>query len=225
MMMTTIMLVSASFLLLVTKYNFVSSFTHRVTTGVAHRTGVRLGASMGFENFAKTIQILVESHRESLAANMKLHEDAMKAKDDYIDLLKVEIMGMKGTLTCRGVLEAAANDVGVANGLGSRSSTSEDLSALKDAYSKYKKGERVGRRTYILISAWKEHVEMKRSNDPGKYYRDLYRELSKDIHGAKWSGPSVKHFFKKDQTEYLKIFKEICKSYNLNLGDFELKQQ
>jgi len=166
----------------------------------------------------KAVEIAESSRKDTIQAAETSRKDTRKDLQDLISILKIQLLQAKGTMTCRGLLEEATRDVIYENGLNSRMPISDALSKLDVAYPKWQQDpKKVGRRTAALLSAWRDCVKRELSDSPGMYYRELYQELSKEMHGAGWSGPSVKFTFAKDQKDYLCIFKAICDSYDLKL--------
>jgi len=167
-----------------------------------------------WKGLVEGLEQALERADKALASN----EKSLKFVEDLIGNLKVQLLQAKGAMTCRGLLEEAERDIIYENDLSPQMSISDALSNLDGPYPEWlQKKKKVGRRTDALLSAWHRCVKPELSKTPGMYYRELYQELSKEIHGVRWSGPYVKYTFAKEQKEYLCIFEAICVSFDLKL--------
>jgi len=167
-----------------------------------------------WKGLVEGLEQALERADKALASN----EKSLKFVEDLIGNLKVQLLQVKGAMTCHGLLEELAWDVIYENDLNQQMLISDALSKLDDYYPEWlQKKKKVGQCTDALLSAWHRCVKLELSKTPGTYYRELYQELCKEIHRARWSGPSVKYTFAKEQKEYLCIFKAICVSFDLKL--------
>ena len=134
----------------------------------------------------KNFKLILDEKEREIERIMKLKDDLLKQKDK-------EVLQAKGSMTCRGILEYLASQIRRERGLKMRTPISDVLASIEDQ-------EQVSPTAQSLLDA---HARCKVDIAPNDFYRKLYRELCKDIHGASWSGPSVKMTFTEDsQPEY-----------------------
>jgi len=169
-----------------------------------------------FQRALKNKEILLEEKDKRLGdkdMTLKAKNMTLETKDMLIKDLAIRMLEVKRALTCRGVWEWATTHVAMENNITFIKGNLRCTPVLKKLSGVYKSNKtKYGPVTKLMISAWEEYVpETKRQKKPiGDFCAELDSELSKDIHGRRWSGPSVKNTFSEDQEVYTHFIRKIC---------------
>ena len=119
---------------------------------------------------------------------LKLTDELLIQKDEMLQQKDKEILQAKGKMTCRGILKYLASRICFELGLSMSTPISNVLANIEDH-------EQLSPTISCLFDVY---IKCKVQSDPNDFYRELYEELCKDIHGAPWNGPGVKMTFTKN---------------------------
>ena len=164
------------------------------------------------------IKKLIEAKDKLIEAKDQQIKKVTEAQDKLINEKDKQILGLKGGLTCRGVLEYFANGYlkGAVIGKRKRLSVTDCLQeSAKEAYST-NNATATNPEIMFLKDCYETCVTDSSKHNTAEcsmFLTDLYAELSKDIHGAPWSGPSVKNTFSGStiaEVKYTCFIEKIC---------------
>lgn len=142
----------------------------------------------------------------------KLYEALLAEKVIMVKKLEVDILQVKGALTCRGVLEFIASCVASHMAVPKKQQMKGYAGILKWGAEQAYRGSQISDIT-ILREAYESSFNKtvdRTEGACGSFYVDLYRELSNAIHGAPWCGPAVKNTFADEEDPRVSVLQYIC---------------
>ena len=178
------------------------------------------------EAFFEEKEKRLEDKEKRLEEKDHYYTALLEEKEERLNLLQVKILSLKGLLTARGVVEYFAVGYLKQHVIGQRRNRNMPMTDIlsKAAELAYNE-QQLPNDIRLLKDVYEQCVQdntLHNKQSCSLFYKNLYAELSKEIHGAAWSGPGVKNTLLSvpNAEKYICVVAEICeRKFNLSLDE------